>query len=725
MNPHLNTNFNSKIITNKNFFVVNGLLFFVSALLILVEYPRERKFALEFQKGTAWQHENLIAPYDFPIYKLEHEYKSERDSLLKQIKPFFRRDAEISNIKIDSLKSVISTRWNELILAESESGRYLLNRDSLKYYTRLKNQFTDTAVYWLTNLYTGGILDKVNVFENLNNKDMEIRVISENFATEIPFYQTYSKGSALELINRKTNYYLDNKLIEYPALYKTFKAINMKDFITDNLKYDPKITEKVQQEMLNTISHTAGIITRGEAIVLNGEIVTTEKLRKLESYKRFFELNTDGGYNKWLLMLGQFILIFMSFLLLYLFLMRFRPEVFINPKSVAFLLISILLVITLGNISVNYDLLNLYVVPFAIVPIIVNTFFDSRLALFTHLIAILLTGFLAPNGFEFVLLQFIAGFVSIVSLQQLQKRGQLLITALAVFSSYTIIYFGISLIYEGNLNTLNWRYIIWFTANSTLILLIYPLIFLFEKSFGFLSDLTLMELSDTNNSLLRKLAETAPGTFQHSMQVANLAEEASFRIGGNPLLTRVGALYHDIGKMKEPQYFTENQSGDYNPHVKHSSEESATIIISHVTHGIELAQKHRLPLQIINFIRTHHGTTRVEYFYRTERNEKPNENISTEKYTYPGPRPYSKEMAVLMMADSVEAASRSLPKYSVETISQLVDKIVDYQISQKQFDEAPITYAEVTKVKDILKHKLSNIHHARISYPEAPKSEKE
>lgn len=721
MNLHLNTNFNSKIITNKKHFIINGILFFLSALIILLEYPRERKFALEYQKGTPWQHENLLAPYDFPIYKLEQEYKTERDSLLKQVKPYFRSDLEVTTTKTDSLKNLIAQKWNELLLAETETGRPLLNRDSLKYYTRLKNQFTDTAVYWLSELYEGGILDKTNVFENLNNKDMEIRVISENFATEIPFYQTYSKGSALELINRKTNYYLDNKLIESPPIYKTFKAINFKDFITDNLRYDQRITEKVQHEMLTTISHTAGVITRGEAIILNGEIVTTEKLRKLESYKRYFELNTQGGYNKWLLMTGQFILIFMSFLLLYLFLMRFRPEVFINPQSVGFLLISVLLVITLGNISVNYDVLNLYVVPFAIVPIIVNTFFDSRLALFTHLIAILLTGFLAPNGFEFILLQFIAGFVSIVSLQQLQKRGQLLITALAVFSSYTIMYFGISLIYEGNLNTLNWRYIIWFIANSTLILLIYPLIFVFEKSFGFLSDITLMELSDTNNSLLRKLAESAPGTFQHSMQVANLAEEASFRIGGNPLLSRVGALYHDIGKMKNPQYFTENQSGDYNPHSNHTSEESATLIISHVTYGVELALKNRLPFQIIDFIRTHHGTTRVEYFYRTEQKEKPNELVQSAKYTYPGPRPFSKEMAVLMMADSVEAASRSLPKYTQETISQLVDKIIDYQISQKQFDEAPITYADVTRIKDVFKNKLCNIHHARISYPEAPK----
>jgi hypothetical protein len=352
------------------------------------------------------------------------------------------------------------------------------------------------------------------------------------------------------------------------------------------------------------------------------------------------------------------------------------------------------------------------------VPIIIKTFYDSRLALFIHIITVLLVGFFAPNGFEFIFLNFIAGIVAIFSLTNIYRRGKLFLTAALVFLTYSFVYFGLAITQEGNFTNIELHNFIYFAINGGFVLLAYPLIYIFEKAFGFLSDLTLMELSDTNSKLLRLLAEKAPGTFQHSIQVANLAEEAIYKIGGNALLVRTGALYHDIGKMANPAYFVENQRAGFNPHEMHEYDESANIIISHVKDGVELAKKHSLPEPLIDFIRTHHGTTRVQYFYRSYMNKFPDKEVDSKKFTYPGPKPYSKETAALMMADSVEAASRSLPDISEEKINNLVDSIINHQMQDGQFDNANITFKDIATIKGIFKQKLANIYHARIEYPE-------
>ena len=372
----------------------------------------------------------------------------------------------------------------------------------------------------------------------------------------------------------------------------------------------------------------------------------------------------------------------------------------------------------LTRAAATHEAVSVYLIPFILVPIFLKTFYDIRYALFVHIIALLLAGFWVPNSYQFVLMNFLAGLVGVFSLRSYYKRGILFYTATFVLASYAFIYVLLSMLQEGDLSQINWINVLWLTGNSFLILTVYPLVFLFERVFGFLSDATLFELSDTNQPLLRKLAEKAPGTFQHSMQVASLAEEAIIKVGGNSLLVRAGAMYHDIGKMENPHYFIENQHEGSNPHNELDFRTSAIMIIDHAIQGVEIGKKYNLPEKIIDFIRTHHGTSTVQYFYRSFLNSNPEEEVDINEFTYPGPKPSSKENAVLMMADSVEAASRTLKTYTPESISDLVENIVGRQAEEDQFSEADITFADITNTKEIFKNRLSNIYHSRIEYPE-------
>ena len=367
---------------------------------------------------------------------------------------------------------------------------------------------------------------------------------------------------------------------------------------------------------------------------------------------------------------------------------------------------------------IKYELFNIYLIPYALLPIIIRTFYDTRQALFVHLVSMLMIGFVVPNGYEFVFMQMIVGIIAIFSLANMNRRGQLFRSSLFIFLVYSIIYIALSVIQEGQIMKIEWRNLIWFALNALFLLSAYPLIYVFERTFGYLSDITLMELSDTNHPLLRKLAERAPGTFHHSVQVAGLAEEVVFSIGGNPQLVRAGALYHDIGKINIPQYFIENLSFANNPHDKLEFDQSAEIIISHVTGGIELAEKYNIPEQIIDFIRMHHGTGRVQYFYRSFLNKYPNKEIEIEKFTYPGPNPNTIETAVLMMADCVEAACRSLKEYSDTSISDLVDNVINNQLKEGLYDNVDLTFKDLATAKKIFKKKLKNIYHTRVEYPE-------
>ena len=399
------------------------------------------------------------------------------------------------------------------------------------------------------------------------------------------------------------------------------------------------------------------------------------------------------------------------------FLMFFRKDIFNDNAKITFILFVIILQVLMSKSAINSQLFSIYLLPFCILPIIIRAFYDTRVALFVHLITVLIISFMAPNRFEFAFIELLAGMVAIFSIVNMRNRSQIFISAMVIFITYSISYVSITIIQEGGGEVITWLDIAWFAISAILTLFSYPLIFIFEKIFGFTSDVSLLELSDTNGKLLRKLASIAPGTFQHSLQVANIAEEAIYEIGGNALLVRTGALYHDIGKMEIPMYFIENQANGMNPHEDMSFDESAAIIISHVIKGVEIAKAHNLPEQIIDFIRTHHGTSLTAYFYRSYQKAFPEEIINETKFHYHGPIPFSKETAVLMMADSVEAASRSLKKYDVESIDNLVESIINTQIEQNQFVNADITFKDINTLKKIFKKKIMSIYHVRVEYP--------
>jgi hypothetical protein len=415
-------------------------------------------------------------------------------------------------------------------------------------------------------------------------------------------------------------------------------------------------------------------------------------------------------------LLGQIILVALSLFILFLFIKQYRIEVLNSTTKISMILSVILLMVVISSVVLAIDVNYIYVVPFCIAPIILKAFFDTRIALFTHLMAILIIGFIVPNGFEFVFLQLIAGIVSILTVLKMYKRSQLFMSVAKVIAVYFVIYVSLSITHDGSFVGVDFSILVQLAISGALTLLAYPTIFLFEKIFSLVSDVSLLELTDTNSALLRRLSEEAPGTFQHSLQVANLAEMGALEVGANALLIRAGAIYHDIGKLKNPMYFIENQSSNLNPHDEIEFDESAEIIINHVLDGIEIAKEHNLPDELIDFIRTHHGTTTVQYFYKQFIANFPEEEVDIQAFTYPGPKPYSKETAILMMADSAEASARSLKNPTAENIDSLIEKVINKQIEEDQFVNADITLKEITQLKKLFKKKLVNIHHSRLEY---------
>ncbi|NLH57014.1 MAG: HDIG domain-containing protein, partial [Rikenellaceae bacterium] len=527
--------------------------------------------------------------------------------------------------------------------------------------------------------------------------------------------ELFSTGSAIDYLQTKTAIIAS----KYPISGSFVKSIDWGNYVLANLHFDAKSTEIITQDMLANLSITKGLVYAGESIVTKGEVINQDLYQIIFSLKREHESKIGFRGSFRVLILGQALLISMLFLMLFLFLYNFRREILSDNRKIIFILLLITIMAILSSILIKRNIINIYIIPLAIVPIFIRTFYDSRLALFIHLVTVFLVGFFVPNSFEFVFIHFIAGIIAIISLTNLYRRGKLFLSISLVYISYIAVYVGIAIIQEGSILTIDPYSFLWFAINALLLLTSYQLIYLFEKIFGFLSDTTLMELSDTNQDLLRQLAEKAPGTFQHSLQVANLAEEAIFKIGGNPLLARAGALYHDIGKMNNPYYFIENQASGFNPHQGIDYEESAEIIIKHVAEGIQIAKKHNIPEQIIDFIRTHHGTNKVQYFLRLYREKYPELKDNVSLFSYKGPKPFSRETAVLMMADAVEAASRALKTITYEAINDLVENIINYQQIEEQYSDADITFKDITVVKSAFKKKLLNIYHARIEYPKA------
>ena len=648
-------------------------------------------------------HEDLVAPFDFPIYKTDSELISERNAILTNFKPFFKYDTTSVSEAIELFRSDFQKSW-EGISANRTPNKKVINR----------------VIEQIRLIHNEGVFQP-NEFSDLRGKIQDgITVVFNNQAFDKPRDNVYQVSRGASVLNDVAHSIAQE--VNGPEA-KVLVKLSYARYIKPNLFYDAQTTLQVSSDMLANLSNTKGLIYNGERIIGKGEVVNADLFQILFSLKREFESRMNLVEDSRLLLAGQAIVITILFVILFLFLLNFRREILYNDSKIIFILLIITSITLISALLLRRDLISIYIIPFAIIPIFIRTFYDSRLALFIHLVTVFMVGFFVPNSFEFVFMHFIAGVVAIISLTKVYRRSKLFLSVGLIFLTYTILYLGIVLIQEGTPKAMNALYIAWFAGNALLLLASYQLIYVFEKVFGFLSDTTLMELADTNQDLLRKLAEVAPGTFQHSLQVANLAESAIYKIGGNPLLVRTGALYHDIGKMNNPYYFIENQAPDYNPHQGIDFEESAEIIIKHVTDGIQIAKKNRLPEQIIDFIMMHHGTTKVQYFYRLYKNKFPDAKDETQVFSYPGPKPNSRETAIVMMADSIEAASRALKNITVETINELVETIINYQQIEEQYNEANITFKDISIVKEVFKKKLQNIYHPRIEYPKQPDKE--
>jgi putative nucleotidyltransferase with HDIG domain len=689
--------------------IYQAFLFLLVVVVITLLFPNIGYFRYEFQKGKPWMHETLIAPFDFAIYKTDKELAQERDSILKNYKPYFTYNQQAFERVKDKLTTNFNTNWNKFSTSSEFKSLQLKQKESIK----LKENTYQKILELIQGIYQKGI---INVPPELEQKDKKpvtaIVSLRNNIAEEHHLQDLYTAKSAYQYLVREIDVRPSSK-----PLKPFIQQLNLNAYLSPNLVYDPDMSEKVKKSMVEDISLTRGMVQANERIVFEGDIIDNDTYRILESIKREYESVLGSSQSHYLIVLGQVLLISVCLLILFLFLGNFRNKILKDYKKLIFILMMVVLFMAISTFAIKVNFINIYLIPFALITIIVRTFMDSRTALFTLLITVLMVGFLAPNSFEFLFLQLAAGVTAIFSLARLERRGQLILTAFLIFLTYSLIYFAFAVTQEGSIKEIEWQNFVWFAGNGLLLTFSYPLMYIFEKLFGFLSDVTLMELSQSNHPLLRKLTQNSPGTFQHSLQVANLAEKAIYEIGGNPLLVRTGALYHDIGKMKHPIYFIENQSSIENPHNKLEFDKSAQIITDHVKYGVEIARKHKIPQQIVDFIRTHHGEGKVQYFYRSFKNKYPDKEIDEEKFTYPGPDPFTKETAVLMMADSVEAASRSLKEKTSLTIQTLVSDIIDRQVAEKRFDNADITFKNIRQIKEIFTHELINVYHARIEYP--------
>jgi putative nucleotidyltransferase with HDIG domain len=671
-------------------------LFLSAVVLLVVSFPKEGKFKYEFQRGKPWLHEDLYAPFDFPIHKTESEIQEERERVKRDVKPYFQLDPLIAESQMQQMIEKFRQAWLE---------KYGEVTDSIT--DRTKNRNLAESI--LDSIYSRGII-KPDPSIEMQSPDFTITLLVNNSAFEKQLADFFSLQQASDLIY--------TTLEESDSVDQALLTGLLINHLTFNIEFDKEKTENELNSAIESISLYQGMVQRGERVISKGEVVNNQDFRILESLKENYEKQFGTAKTFISILIGQIILISVSMLVLALFLRVYRKDIYHNNKKILLILLLILVMVITASMVVKYDVDFIMLVPICMVPVVIRAFYDTRLALFVHLITIIIAGFLVPNSFQFVFLQLLAGIVAIMSVKQMEHRSQFFYTALWIFLMYLATIAGLTLIQGGRILEIDPQLVIKLAINASLILFAYPLIFILEKGFGIITDVTLIELSNSNNKLLRELAQKAPGTFQHSLQVANLSEEVMYTIGGNALMVRAGALYHDIGKMDMPQYFIENQISGFNPHDELTYEESAQIIVNHVTNGIEMAKKHQLPEEIIDFIRTHHGTRMVEYFYIKQRQDNPMEDVDEQIFTYPGPKPFSKETAVVMMADSVEAASRSLSRPDEDSINKLVESIIDKQMETGQFSNADITLSDISRAKKILKKMLQNIYHARIAYPE-------
>ena len=668
-------------------YIIMGLC----VLIITFVLPKQARFRFEYDKGKIWMQKDLISPYRFAIQKTSNEIEKDQQDALQSVSPVYQNNPTIVAKAIADFESDIEVKWKNTLINGWQKNIYKSAGDSL-----------------LSSIYRRGVVLPIKKTQQPYSNYAFI-VLTDNVAQQLHINDVYTVPTGLKYAEYVIS---QNKAIEN----KVWLLGLIENHLQPNYTYDDHLTEKLQSDAMATVSTTRGVVQKGELIVAHGTIVNDEIYQKMESLRSAFEDNANIEGNRNVALFGQFLLVGLAVALLVVFLYLFRKDLYDDNRKLLLILLIVTCMLVVLSWCIRIKIPSVYYIPYCIVPIIIRILFDTRLALNIHLLVVLIAGFFVPNSFEFAFLQITAGMVAIYSIKNLIKREQFLVSALLILGSYFVAYLGISFIRDSSILNIEWINFVPFVFSVLFSLLAYPLIYAFEELFGITSDVSLMELTNTNMKLLRALAYKAPGTFQHSLQVANLAEAAIFKIGGNALLVRAGALYHDIGKMDNPQYFIENQNTGANPHDSLPYEKSAQIIIQHVNKGVEMARRHRVPEMVIDFIRTHHGNTRVDYFYQSFLINFPEKLVDENIFRYPGPIPFSKETAVLMLADSVEAASRSLKNPNVQNISDLVERIINYKLTQNQLTDSHITLKDIETVKSIFKIMLQGIYHVRVDY---------
>ena len=674
-------------ITWRDFLIRVGLII-VTVGLIVWSLPSDTNNTFKVEKGKPWNYADLRAPFDFPILKTDEAVKEERDSLLKQYEPYFNLN-----------KTVEATQIRQFV------------KDYNQGIPGISNDYISIIANRLHDIYHKGVMSTTDYA--LVNKDTTrmIRIVSGKTAVSERISKVYSTVSAYEQL------FLDPELDSHREI---LQKCNLNDYIAPNLSYDKERSEASLSDLNNSIPLASGLCQRGQKIIDRGDIVDNNTYNILTSYQKELERRDKNDQQISVTIMGQILYVTILVICLMIYLTLFRNDYFEKIRSIAMLFTLVILFSVISSVMVSNNVLHVYIIPFAMVPIFIRVFMDSRTAFMTHVIIILICASALVRPLEFVAVETVAGLVAIFALRELSSRSQLFWTAVLVTLSASLTNLALDWIQNDNISKINYAEYNYLLVNGLFLFCSYPLLYIIEKASGFTSNITLIELSDMNKELLRKMSEVAPGTFQHSIQVGNLAAEIANKIGGKSQLVRTGAYYHDIGKILNPIYFTENQSG-VNPHESMTFVDSAQMIISHVTEGLKLAEKYNLPDSIRGFIATHHGIGKAKYFYVKQKNAFPDEAVDDLLFTYPGPNPFTKEQAILMMADSVEAASRSLPDYTEKSIRELVNRLIDTQVEEGYFKECPITFRDIAYAKTVLIEKLKTIYHTRISYPELKK----
>lgn len=669
----------------KNILIIFTTLF-ISVAIVVYFLPHEKKFGYEYEVGKPWHYAPLIAPYDFPVYKSDAQISAERDSVIKNFEPFFTYDPSVAERQIEALRNEFAT-------------------GQLRFYSHL---YFDYLAQKLSEVYAAGVISTADYSQLHRDGSTDIRAILGKAAIGKKVDEVFSTRAAYEYVmNADTAHYSREALLR----------CNINDYILPNLLYDSLKTKQQLGDLLTAISMASGMVQSGQRIIDRGEIIKESQLHILSSFERESQRRNDPSRGLWQLILGQTIFVLTVFLLFIIYLRLFRREILVSPQSILLLFSLMVIFPVIVSLMVSNNFGNVYIVPIAMLPIFVRIFMDSRTAFISLVATTLLCSMPLTTSHQFILIQIVAGMTAIYTLKDLTERAQLLRTALWVTAVSLLSGLAYELSQGTDITELTTSWYIYISINGALLLFAYPLMYPIERFFGFTSSVSLVELTDIDHPLLRQLSKVAQGTFNHSMQVANLAAEVANKIGAKPQLARTGALYHDIGKMMNPAFFTENQSG-VNPHNGLPEERSAAIIIDHVKEGLKLAEKHHLPKTVRDFIVTHHGRSKVKYFYIQYKNNHPGESVNEELFTYPGVNPFTREQAILMMCDAVEASSRSLKEFTEESIRNLVYRIIDGQVSEGCFRDCPITFRDITEAKEVLVESLKTIHHTRIAYPE-------